>query len=87
MKSGDGSFEQLFVRKPRGFLRLGHARREFLLFPTGHLGELLLAVGELSLPVTLAKFVTLFQNGGKARSELPRSLMRQLWLPVSFRLH
>lgn len=51
-----------------------------MLFPTRHLGELLLPPGELPPPLTLAGFITLFPNinlfpsGGKARSELPRSL-------------
>lgn len=71
-KSGDGSFEQLFVCKPQGFLRSGRARGEFALFPTRRLGELLLSVGELSLPVTLAGFITRFLSGGEALSELPR---------------
>lgn len=75
MKPGDDSLEQLFVCKPRGFLLSGRLRREFLLFPTRHLSELLLSVGELSLLVTLARFIILFQNGGKARSEMPCSLV------------
>lgn len=68
-KSGDGSFEQLFVCKPRGFLRSGHAWREFVLFPTRRLGEPLLSVGELLPAHDLGR---IHLSGGEALSELPR---------------